>query len=127
MRVHKYRRNYNTFFQKHGFDPTKYYKIGRKYHKILDSLFYTNQTWGALHKCWVGYCIARNKGEYDKEIMYANRIQNLQKELSIKVSDFECLEDVDEENIKLIEESRENEKKFSSLRTKTIFLKKLLL
>ena len=107
MRSFKYRRNYNTFSQKHGFDPTQYYKIRRKYHRLLDSWFYDNQTWGVLHKCWVRYCIAKNKGEYEKEIMYANRIQQLEKELGIKVSDFECLEAVDEEDIKLIEESME--------------------
>ena len=107
MRAHKYRRNYNTFFKKHRFDPTKYYRRGRRYHKLLDSWFYENQTWGAIQKCWVGYWIARDKGEFDKEIMYAHRIQNLQKELGKEVSEFECLENLDEEEIKIVEESIE--------------------
>jgi hypothetical protein len=53
-----------------------------------------------LHKCWVGYVIALNKGEWDKEIKYANRIQNLLKELGLEVSDFKCLDGLDEEVMK---------------------------
>ena len=59
---------------------------------------------GALHKCWIGYTIAINKGEYDNEIKYANRIQNLQKELGLEVTEFKCLDSLDEEEIKLSEE-----------------------
>lgn len=65
MRAHKYRRNYNTFFIKYGFDPWKYYIKGHRYNKQLRSGFFENQTWGALHKAWVGYCIARDKLEFD--------------------------------------------------------------
>lgn len=43
------------------------------------------------------------KGKFDNEIKYANRIQKLQKELGIEVSDFKCLKDLDEEDIKLSE------------------------
>ncbi len=104
MRSHKYRRYYPAFLYKHGFNPGRYYREGSRYHKILESLYYDSQTWGALHKCWVGYSIAHNKGEFDNEIKYANRIQNLQKELDLEVSDFKCLEGVDEKDIKLIED-----------------------
>ena len=34
------------------------------------------------------------------EIKYANRKQNLQKELGLEVSDFKCLEGLDEEDMK---------------------------
>ena len=92
MRAHKYRRNYNTFFSKHdAFDTWKYYRQGHRYHEQLRSGFFTNQTWGALHKAWVGYYIARDKSEPDKEIHYAKVIQKLQKELGLEVSEFECL------------------------------------
>jgi len=33
--------------------------------KLLDSFYFDNQTWGALHKAWKGYVIAKNKHEYD--------------------------------------------------------------
>jgi hypothetical protein len=31
--------------------------------KMLDSGFYENQIWGALHKAWKGYIIAKNKDD----------------------------------------------------------------
>lgn len=81
MRSHKYRRYYSSFFKKYGFIRDKYYIEGYRYHELLPSGFYDSQTRGALYKCWVGYVIALNKGEFDNEIKYANRIQKLQKEL----------------------------------------------
>ena len=103
MRSHKYRRYYPAYLYKHGFDVGKYYRIGSRNYEGLPSGYYENQTYGALHKCWVGYSIAINKGEWDNEIKYANRIQKLQKELGLEVEDFKCLEGVDEEDIKAIE------------------------
>ena len=32
--------------------------------------FYESQTWGALDKAWLGYVIAKNKGEDDKLVLY---------------------------------------------------------
>ena len=55
---------------------------------MLESGWYDTQGWGALHKAWLGYIIAKNKEEYDKQIKYASIIQNLQKELCIEVSSF---------------------------------------
>ena len=66
-----------------------YYKRGLKYgERILPSGFFESQTWGALHKCWIGFIIAKEKEEWDKIDLYAERIQKLQKELSIEVTDF---------------------------------------
>jgi hypothetical protein len=66
-----------------------YYKRGLKYgERILSSGFYENQTWGALHKCWLGFVIAKEKMEWDKIDLYARRIQNLEKELGIEITDF---------------------------------------
>ena len=31
---------------------------------MLDSFYFENQTWGALHKAWKGYVIAKNKDEH---------------------------------------------------------------
>ena len=45
-------------------------------------------TWGALHKCWVGFVIAKEKMEWDNIDLYAKRIQNLERELGIEVTDF---------------------------------------
>ena len=56
--------------------------------KLLDSGYYENETWGALHKAWKGYIIAKNKNEYDKLEHYASIIQKLQHELGLTVSSF---------------------------------------
>ena len=37
---------------------------------------YLRQTWGALHKCWLGFVIAKEKLEWDKIEIYAKRIKN---------------------------------------------------
>jgi hypothetical protein len=44
---------------------------------------------GALYiKAWLGYVIAKSKGEYDKQLHYASIIQKLQRELDLEVSSF---------------------------------------
>jgi hypothetical protein len=56
--------------------------------KKIDSFFLDNQVWGALHKAWKGYVIAKNKDEYKKMELYARRIQELQHDLGLEVSSF---------------------------------------
>ena len=62
-------------------------KTGRS--KKLDSFYFENQIWGALHKCWKGYTIAKNKDEYDKMELYARRIQECQHDLGLPISSFD--------------------------------------
>jgi hypothetical protein len=57
--------------------------------KMLDSGFFENQVWGALHKAWKGYTIAKNKREDDKMEVYAHRVQELQHDLGLEVSSFD--------------------------------------
>ena len=54
----------------------------------LRSGYTVGQTWGALHKAWLGYCIAVNKNEGEKTLLYASIIQKLQRELGIPVREF---------------------------------------
>ena len=42
--------------------------------KMSDSSFFENLVLGALHKAWTGYVIAKNKGEDDKMVHYADII-----------------------------------------------------
>ncbi len=56
--------------------------------KVLDSGFFENRVWGALHKAWKGYVIAKNKDEYDKMERYARIIQECQYDLRLPVSSF---------------------------------------
>ena len=88
MRYHKFRYNYDKWVKQTGWDPFAHEKRGQKYYDILPSLYYTNQTYGALQKCWLGFTIAKNKNEDDKIEMYARRIQKLEKQLGRTITDF---------------------------------------
>jgi hypothetical protein len=65
--------------------------IGTGRSRLLDSYYFENQTWGALHKAWRGYIIAKNKDEIDRLYYYAEVIQKLQRELGLPVSSFPSL------------------------------------
>lgn len=62
--------------------------VGRNRSRVLDSFYFENQTWGALHKAWKGYVIAKNKDEFERLEYYAEVIQKLQKELGLEISYF---------------------------------------
>jgi hypothetical protein len=64
------------------------YMINTGRSKMLDSGFFENEVWGALHKAWKGYVIAKNKDEYDKMLHYADIVQESQYDLRLKVSSF---------------------------------------
>jgi hypothetical protein len=64
------------------------YMLNTDRSKKLESFFLDNQAWGALHKCWKGYTIAKNKAEDEKMELYARRIQELQHDLGLEVSSF---------------------------------------
>jgi hypothetical protein len=57
--------------------------------KLLDSFYFENQAWGALHKCWKGFVIAKNKDEREKMELYARRIQEWQHALGLAISSFD--------------------------------------
>ncbi|HET9806177.1 MAG TPA: hypothetical protein VFP49_04640 [Nitrososphaeraceae archaeon] len=70
-------------------DPFRYYKKGLKYGDyMLPSGYYVSQTYGALHKCWIGFVIDKEKWDWEKIDLYASRIQKLEKELGIEITDF---------------------------------------
>jgi hypothetical protein len=54
----------------------------------LPSGYKVGQTWEALHKAWLGYCIAVNKNEDEKTLLYAFIVQKLERELGIPVREF---------------------------------------
>ena len=48
---------------KKKWDPFKHKKKGgRKYYDLKPSLCYSNQTYGALNKSWLGFVIAKEHG-----------------------------------------------------------------
>jgi hypothetical protein len=89
----------------------------RVYHRLqqaerdrkLPSGYTVGQTWGALHKAWLGYCIAINKNEDENILLYASIIQKLQRELGIPVREFAEVDmfgsaiDKDESNLAVID------------------------
>jgi hypothetical protein len=88
MRYHKYRYSFNKWIKQKKWDPFKSIRKGIRYYDELPSLYYENQTYGALNKCWLGFVIAKEKGEYDKLEMYARRIQKLERQLGRPITDF---------------------------------------
>ena len=90
MRFYKFNRNRSLDqMQKYRISENKAnYLASRGKLKVLDSIFTENQTWGALHKCWKGYTIAKNKFELARMEYYARVIQKLQNELGLPISSF---------------------------------------
>ena len=41
-----------------------------------------------MHKCWLGFVLAKDHDEWDKIDLYARRIQKLERELEIEITDF---------------------------------------
>jgi hypothetical protein len=89
---------FSKFNRRRNVDPLRKYRISqakteylnsRGKSRILDSsLFPENRTWGALHKAWKGYIIAKNLCETQRARYYARVIQKLQNELGLPVSSF---------------------------------------
>jgi hypothetical protein len=92
MKYHKFNRRgrYDLFALRTYYKSRKKqdYMVNTGRSKLLDSFFFENQVWGALHKAWKGYVIAKNKGEDDKKEHYARIIQECQDDLGLKVSSF---------------------------------------
>lgn len=92
LKSQRYRASNDKFWKRLGQRinaPYRYHKKGLKYGDyMLPSVYYTSQTWGALHKCWVGFVIAKDHDEWDNIELYARRIQKLERELEIEITDF---------------------------------------
>ena len=64
-------------------------KGGRKYYDLKPSSYYSNQTYGALNKSWLGFVIAKEHGgEWDNLEMYVRRVQKLELQLGREITDF---------------------------------------
>jgi hypothetical protein len=65
-----------------GYNPRATYRPVYNKHKR------STPEWGALHKSWVGYVIAKSQDDYEIMRKYAVVIQNFQRRLNIAISDF---------------------------------------
>jgi hypothetical protein len=57
------------------------------YHPIYNKYRRTKPEWGALHRAWVGYVIAKSQYDYEKMRKYAIVIRKFQRRLNIEISD----------------------------------------
>jgi predicted phage tail protein len=93
MRYYRFsrrRKNYQFDYNKSRRISTKKqnHMVNTGKSKLLDSFYFENQVWGALHKAWKRYTIAKNKDEFDKMLHYADIIQECQADLGLEVSSF---------------------------------------
>ena len=107
MRYYKFNRDRSfdaKFYKYQRSFKKRMYMLGTNRTRLLDSCYLENQTWGALHKAWKGYVIAKNKSviemnEIEKMYHYAEVIQKLQGELGLPISSFPDLGLVPQEYI----------------------------
>ena len=74
----------NSFYQKSPYGHSSratYCPIYNKHRR-------TTPEWGALHRAWVGYVIAKSQDDYEKMRKYAIVIRKFQRRLNIAISDF---------------------------------------
>jgi hypothetical protein len=77
---------YHTYFKSR---KKRDYVVNTNRSKLLNSFYFENKAWGALHKCWKGYTIAKNKDEYEKMELFARRIQEWQHDLALPNNSFD--------------------------------------
>jgi len=58
------------------------------YRPIYNKHRRTTPEWGALHRAWVGYVIAKSQDDCEKMRKYAIAIRKFQRRLNIAISDF---------------------------------------
>jgi hypothetical protein len=64
------------------------YSSRATYHPIYNKHRRRAPEWGALHRAWVGYVIAKSQDDYEKMRKYAIVIRKFQRRLNIVISDF---------------------------------------
>jgi hypothetical protein len=72
---------------KRGITSSNWYCSRATYRPIYNN-HRTTPEWGALHRAWVGYVIAKSQDDYEKMRKYAIVIRKFQRRLNIAISDF---------------------------------------
>ena len=73
---------------KRGMNTSYGYGSRATYRPIYNKHRRTTPEWGALHRAWVGYVIAKSQNDYEKMRKYAIVIRKFQRRLNIAISDF---------------------------------------
>ena len=74
--------------RKRGTNTSYWYGSRATYRPIFNKHRRRTPEWGALHKAWVGYVIAKSQGDFEKMRKYAIIIRKFQRRLNIAISDF---------------------------------------
>ena len=73
---------------KRGITSSYGYNPRATYRPIYNKHRRRTPEWGALHRAWVGYVIAKSQDDYEKMRKYAIVIRKFQRRLNIAISDF---------------------------------------
>lgn len=74
----------DSFYQKSPYG----YSSRATYRPIYNKYRRRTPEWGALHRAWVGYVIAKSQDDYEKMRKYAIVIGKFERRLNIAISDF---------------------------------------
>ena len=83
-----YRRRNRLRKGKRGITSSYSYNPRATYRPVYNKHRRSTPEWGALHKSWVGYVIAKSQDDYEKMRKYAIVIRKFQRRLNIAISDF---------------------------------------
>ena len=73
---------------KRGITSSYWYGSRATYRPIYNKHRRTTPEWGALHRAWVGYVIAKSQDDCEKMRKYAVVIRKFQRRLNIAISNF---------------------------------------
>jgi hypothetical protein len=73
---------------KRGITSSYGYSPRKTYRHIYNKRRETTPEWGALHRAWVGYVVAKSQDNCEKMRKYAIVIRKFQRRLNIAISDF---------------------------------------
>jgi hypothetical protein len=83
-----YRRRNRLRKGKRGMDTSYGYSSRTTYRPIFNKHRRHSPEWGALHRAWVGFVIAKSEDDLEKMKKYAIVIRKFQRRLNIAISDF---------------------------------------
>jgi hypothetical protein len=83
-----YRRRNRLRKGKRGITSSYSYNPRATYRPVYNKHRGSTPEWGALHRAWVGYVIAKSQDDYEKMRKYAIVIRKFERRLNIAISDF---------------------------------------
>lgn len=85
---HNWCRRRNRLRKGRGIKSSYGYGSRARYRPIYNKHRRRTPEWGALHRAWVGFVIAKSQDDYEKMRKYAIVIRKFERRLNIAISDF---------------------------------------